>query len=144
MKHLIFLILLISCSTSAQEKTVSQIEKPKFHPFELIDNRESEWSDVRISFDNWDWLKETHGDEINGYYLNGYGVQGLVLAARVLKGLPIYTDTMDPNSEGDTCYIIFEDYDEAIETIQIAAEMINDKSIILKSIDTARENGFDE
>jgi len=146
MKNLLILslILLISFSTSAQERIVNQSEESKFHPFELIDNRESQWSDVRVSFNNWDWLKETHGDEINGYYLNGYGVQSLVLAARLLKGLPAYSDTMEPNSEGDTCYLIFGSYDEAVETIQIASEMINDKNLILKAIDSARENELEE
>ncbi len=110
-----------------------------------MDYRQTELRDVRVSFNNWNWINDRYGDEINGYYLDdGYGVQGLVLAARVLKGLPAYTNTMVPDSEGGTCYIIFGDYEEAVETIRIASEMINDKALILKAIDIARENGFNE
>ncbi len=146
MKYLLIslTLLLTSFEIQAQEITVTQIEQSKFYPFELIDNRESEWSDVRISFSNWDWLKEKYGNEIEGYYLNGYGIQGLVLAARILKGLPAYSATMEPMSEGDTCFILFGDYSEAIETVTIASEMINDKSLIMQSITVARDNGFEE
>lgn len=123
---------------------MAQTATSDFHPFKLVDSRETEWADVRISFDDWDWLKEKYGDEFDDYSFNGYGIQGLVFAARVLKGLPAASDTMDPNSETSTCYIHFKTYEEAIETIKIAFEMINSKRLILKSIKVARNEGFDE
>jgi len=137
-------VFLMSCTSSVNEKTMNYKDRSDFQPFKLIDNRKSKWADVRVSFDSWGWLKKTHGDNVDGYYLNGYGVQGLVLAARVLKRLPAYTSTMDLNSEGDTCYMIFQNYDEAIETIQIASEMINDKSLLVESIKIAKEYRLNE
>ena len=116
-----------------------------YFPFELIDNRESEWSDTRISFNNWDWFKETHKcDSIDDYYINGYGIQGLVLAARLASGLPAYSDSMDPNSEGNTCFLIFEDHAEALETAKLASAMITDKDKMRELVIIANDNGFSE
>lgn len=134
-------VLLMSCTSSDPTDVGNHSD---FQPFTFVDNSQSKWGDLRVSFDNWEWLKETHGDDIDGYYLNGYGVQGLVLAARLLKGLPAYTPTMELNSEGDTCYLIFQSYDEAIETIQIASEMINNKSFLLQSIKVAKHHRLNE
>ncbi len=127
-----------------QWEALAQPDASEFQPFELVDGRDTRWADVRISFDDWEWLRKEYGDDINGYSLNGYGVQGLVLATRIINGLPAYTESMDPNSEINTCYIHFKKYDEAIETIKLASEMINDKRLIIEAIEVAQKEGFDE
>lgn len=40
------------------------------------------------------------------------------MAARTMHKLTPYPDTMDPNSEGDACYIDFTDFEEAVQTAQ--------------------------
>ena len=49
---------------------VDGLDKLTFAPFVLIDCRNTEWKDVRLSFNEWAWLKEMHGTQtINDYYL---------------------------------------------------------------------------
>ena len=120
-------------------------DKTTFAPFELIDCRDTEWGDVRLSFNDWSWLNETYGtDTIEGYYLNGYGVQGLVLACRIAAGLDAYPDGLEPNSEGDTCFLHFSDLDVAIETIQLAQDMIGDRDKIAAMVAVARDHDLED
>jgi len=120
-------------------------DKTTFAPFELIDCRDTEWSDVRLSFSDWSWLHETHGtDTIDDWYLNGYGVQGLVLAARVAAGLNAFPEGLEPNSEGDTCFIHFEDLDLAVETAQLGQAMIGDRDKVTALVAVARENDLED
>ena len=120
-------------------------DKTTFAPFELIDCRDTEWADVRLSFDDWSWLSETYStDSIEGYYLNGYGIQGLVLASRIAAGLDLYPDGLDPNSEGDTMFFHFSDLDMALETAKLAQEMILDREKIVAMIGVARENDLED
>ncbi|VAW78341.1 hypothetical protein MNBD_GAMMA12-3783 [hydrothermal vent metagenome] len=124
---------------------IDDIDKSTYFPFELIDARKTKCKDVRLSFNDWDWFSETYNtDIINDYYMNGYGVQGLVLAARVAEGLEAYSDEMEPNSEGDTCYIMFSDLETAVETAEIASKMIKDRQIIERIIIVARENDLED
>ncbi len=124
---------------------MSNIDKTTYYPFEIIDCRDSEWNDVRLSFDDWSWFKETYKtDTINDYYMNGYGIQGLVLASRIAVGLDAYPDDLEPDSEGDTCFLIFQDYDSAIETAKLAKEMISSQAAIEKMIVIARENDLED
>jgi len=124
---------------------MSNIDETTYHPFKIIDGRDSQWSDVRLSFDDWGWFQDTYKtDTINDYYMNGYGIQGLVLASRVAAGLAAYPDGLDPNSEGDTCYLIFQDHASAIETAQLAKEMISNRASIEKMINIAREHDLEE
>jgi hypothetical protein len=114
-----------------------------FAPFVLYDCRQTEWKDLRLEFSAWEWLHEhCGGDEINDYYLNGYGVDGLVRAVRLLHGLNPVADTMEPNSEGDTCFIHFSSYDDAIQIAVLSAQMIKDKNLLHQAIEAAKENGF--
>ncbi|MCP3943484.1 MAG: hypothetical protein GY710_18670 [Desulfobacteraceae bacterium] len=120
-------------------------DKTTFFPFILIDNRDSEWSDVRLSFSDWEWFKEKYGtDTINDYYINGYGIQGLVSASRIAAGVEPFPDGMDPNSEGDTCYFIFEELSVAVETAKLACQMINNLNNIEKMTIAARKNDLEE
>jgi hypothetical protein len=74
--------------------------------------------------------------------LNGYGVEGLVVAARQLNGLDPESSTLDRNSEGDTCYIHFSDFDDAVRTAEVSSKMIRDIELLRKAIVTAKEHGY--
>ena len=51
-----------------------------FFPFIFQDDRVST-GDVRLLFGNWEWLDNAMGgDSFEGYYLNGYGVEGIIRA----------------------------------------------------------------
>lgn len=118
-------------------------DEQTFAPFILKDCRNTEWKDVRLSFSDWDWLHDKAGDDsIDDYCLNGYGVEGLVMAARLLNGLDPDTPAMDFNSEADTCYIHFTDFDEAVRTAEVSARMINDLELLHQAVATAVEHEF--
>jgi hypothetical protein len=118
-------------------------DETTFAPFVLEDCRDTEYKDLRLRFSDWDWLhKHCGGDTVDDYYLNGYGVQDLVLTARVLNGLEPISETMDTNSEGDTCYIHFSNFDEAVRTAEISASMIRDMGLLRQAVAAAKENGF--
>ncbi len=76
-----------------------------FAPFILRNALDTEWADVRLEFSNWKWLHDRYGDTFDDYYLNGYGVEGLVKAIRFMNGLDPDASDVDYNSEGDACYI---------------------------------------
>ena len=119
------------------------IDRTTFAPFVLYDCRDTEWKDLRLEFSDWDWLHEfCEGDSIDDNYLNGPGVEGLVMATRLLNGLEADRDTMHPNSEGGACYIHFSSFEEAVRTATICATMIKDKNLLRKAVTTAEENGF--
>ncbi|MBL9178397.1 MAG: hypothetical protein JNM65_10055 [Verrucomicrobiaceae bacterium] len=114
-------------------------DRTTFAPFVLQDCGE----EVRLMFSDWDWLrKKCGGDSIGDYYLNGPGVEGLVMATRRMNGLTPDPDTMDPNSEGDACYIHFTDFDEAVQTASLCKQMIQDLKLIRKAAKIAEENGY--
>lgn len=116
-----------------------------FAPFILIDCRDSEWNDVRLEFSDWDWRKaHIGGDYLGDCYLNGYGVQGLVFAARLAAGLNPIAAGMEPDSEADTCYIHFSDLETAVETAALAHAMINDPTKRMECAELAVEHGFDD
>ena len=115
--------------TMAEPEFVDGRDCTTFAPFILIDCRDSEWKDVRLEFSDHAWTQKHVGsDYIGDCYLNGYGIQGLVLAARVAAGLEPFTAGMEPDSEGDTCYIHFADLETAVETATLARDMIHDPS----------------
>jgi hypothetical protein len=120
------------------------IDKETFAPFELINALDTKWKDVRLSFNAWNWLREFVGsDYVDDYYLNGYGVEGLVKACRLDIGLEVWPEGIEYDSEGDTCYIHFSRLDDAVQTAQLAAEMIKDRARIVAMSAIARENDFD-
>lgn len=124
---------------------VNDRDDKTFAPFILIDCRATEWNDVRLEFSDHAWRQSTiGGDHIGDYYLNGYGVQGLVIAARVKAGLAPIPAGMEPDSEGDTCYIHFADLETAVETATLAHEMILDLTKRTACATLAIEEGFDD
>ena len=123
------------------------IDRDTFAPVQLIDQRRSRWADVRLSFDDWDWLQRVVGEadgSLNGYYLNGHGVQGLVMACRVHAGLEAEPAGVTYNSEADTCYIHFSKLDEAVRTAELASDMLRDRRKLAAMIELAREHGFED
>jgi hypothetical protein len=123
----------------------SGIDRTTFAPMALIDQRDSEWKDVRLSFDAWGWLHELcGGDSVDGYYLNGQGVQGLVMACRLHAGLDVEAEGIVYNSEGDTCFIHFSNLEDAVQTARLAADMLRDRAQIAEMVEVARENGLED
>jgi hypothetical protein len=121
------------------------IDRATFAPVVLINALHSEWQDVRLSFDAWDWLHELcGGDSLDGYDLNGYGVQGLVLACRLAAGLEPEADGIHYNSEGDTCFIHFASLDAAAETARLAAAVLQSRPAIAAMVAVARDHGFED
>lgn len=116
-----------------------------FAPFILIDCRDTEWGDVRLEFSDHAWTAEHIGDDhLGDCYLNGYGIQGLVFAARMVAGLDPIPPGVEPDSEGDTCYIHFSDLQTAIETAILAQAMITDPDKRTECAELAVEEGFDD
>lgn len=121
------------------------VDRNSFAPFILINQLDSEWKDVRLSFSDWDWIAKLDANHtINGYYLNGYGVQGLVMACRLNAGLDIEADGIDYNSEGDTCFIHFTSLDQAVRTARLAADMFKDRCKLEALIKIAQEKELDD
>jgi hypothetical protein len=116
-----------------------------FAPFVLIDSRDTEWNDVRLEFSDHAWTaKHVGGEYIGDCYLNGYGIQGLVFAARIAAGLDPIPSGVEPDSEGDTCYIHFAELQTAIETATLAQEMIANPSKREQCAKIAVEEGLDD
>jgi len=100
---------------------------------------------VRVSFSDWRWLRATYGvDKIDGYYLNGYGVEGLVKAALFQDGVDLDSPDIFFDSEGDTCYIHFKNLDLAMRAAEVAARMIMSRQSIMRMIEIARAQGFED
>src|SRR5262245_45245227 len=98
-------------------------DRTTFKPFALRDCRATQWKDVRLTFNDWDGIRAiAGGDSIDGYHLNGYGVEGLVKAAMVGVGLDVDDGGIQTNSEGDTCNIHFTDFALAVKAAAAAAE----------------------
>jgi hypothetical protein len=115
-----------------------------YAPFVLIDSRK-DWGDVRLEFSDHDWTAAHIGsDYIGECYLNGYGIQGLVIAARLAAGLEPLPPGIEPDSEGDTCHIHFVDLETAVETAALAQQMITDPRKREQCAALAVEEGFDD
>ena len=116
-----------------------------FAPFELEDCLNTEWKDVRLAFCDWQWFQDNYNsDTVDNYYMNGYGVEGLVKACRFSAGLEVEPDSIHYNSEGDTCYIHFTDLSDAVATANLSSTMINSIDNLTKGIQVAREHGFED
>ena len=125
------------------------VDSVTYAPIELIDQRGSKWKDVRLSFNAWEWLSEQLGEEVgeayvDDYYLNGYGVQGLVQACRLSAGLEVEAEGIDYDSEADTCFIHFARLEDAVETARLASERLNDRAKLSAMVQVAREHGLED
>lgn len=122
-------------------------DRKTFAPFELHDCRGTEWKDVRLSFHDWGWLHGRFGtDTVDGYYLNGYGVEGLVKAALADAGVEVEEgdEEIAFDSEGDTCHIHFRTVEAASRAAELAAAMFADEKTLARVIAVARERGFED
>jgi hypothetical protein len=118
------------------------IDQSTFAPFVLRNALDTKWEDVRLEFSNWEWLHARYGDMVDDYYLNGYGVEGLVKAARYANGLDPYVAGVHFNSEGDACYIHFKSMEEALRTASLSVETISSIEGLKAAIQLAEENGW--
>ena len=116
-----------------------------FAPLVLEDLRVGKTGFVRLVFGDWDW-SDMHigGDEIDGYYLNGYGLQSLAKAARKEAGLPVFGSNLVYESEGDVLSIRFESVDEACVTAELLQHVLLDKERLRNLVAVARRQGFEE
>jgi hypothetical protein len=110
-------------------------DRTTFAPFILHDCRDTEYNDLRLEFSEWEWLLEHFGEVLSDYELNGYGIEELVLAVRQLSNLEPELESMHLNSEGDTCYIHFKSFEDAVETATLAALMIRDVAYTRSVVD---------
>lgn len=86
---------------------------------------DTEWKDVHLSFDNWSFIQEQYGtDNIDDYYLNGYGVEGLVKAVLFDEKIDTENEEIYYKSKGDTCYIHFATLDMAARVAERASSII--------------------
>ena len=121
------------------------LDPSRYAPFKIEDARDTKWNDIRVSFSEWDWLREQYGShEIDGYYLNGYGVEGLVKALLLRQGMNPSDPDIHWNSEGGTCYIQFKSLDRAVRVAELAAQMIRNRQQLEAMIAVAREHGFED
>jgi hypothetical protein len=98
---------------------------------------------VRLSFFDWGWLEKQHGSiEIEGYYMNGPGVEGLVRA--VMFANKIASKNVEGDSEGDACLLYFTDVQAATHVARLAAAMMKDRTQLAEAITIARKHGFEE
>ena len=64
-------------------------------------------------------------------------------AARLGAGLEVELGSIEYSSGGDICHIHFTEEGDAVETANLAAEMIRDAALLRKAIPVARENGYE-
>jgi hypothetical protein len=120
-------------------------DRSTFAPFELQDCRTTEWADVRLTFDAWDALHALAGGEsLDDYYLNGYGVEGLVKGAMVDAGIDLDDERIHENSEGGACNLHFTDLDLAIRAAEAAAAMMTSVEHLRAAVTRARAHGFED
>ena len=105
--------------------------------------------DYIVQFHDWEWLFATYESDvvdasIDGYYMNGPNVEGLVKAAILSAGQDPENPGIFYNSEGDACYIQFRDLDEAVRVAGLAANMIKDRGTLLAMIRVSQDQGFDD
>lgn len=117
-----------------------------YAPFVLTERGEQ---DFIVQFYDWDWIFSTYSADvvdgsIDGYYMNGPGIEGLVRAAILRSGLDEDALNIFYNSEGNTCFIEFKSLDEAARVAEISAAMINDRTSLLAMIRVARSHGFED
>lgn len=121
------------------------IDDQTFAPWRLVDCRGTEWADLRLQFFRWDWLQERLGGEsVDDFYLNGYGLQSLLQAARLEAGLELEAEGIEYNSEGDTCLVHFESLEEATRTAALAQAFVQSKERVAALVALAREHDLEE
>lgn len=120
-------------------------DRVTFAPFVLTDGRQTKWQNLCLFFCDWAWFERVHGsDKIDGYYLNGYGIQGLVEAVMFDAGIRPPQGDVELSSEADTCFVYFKDLDTAVTVASAASAMIQDRAALRRMIQVARAQGFED
>lgn len=117
-------------------------DRTTFAPIELYNGLDRDEEDVQLKFSDWAWLQGKYGESVNDYYLNGYGIEGVAMAARLNAGLDPDDNAIDYDSEADACYIYFDNLEDAIETAQLLYETLHDRTKLVAMIAIAEENEF--
>jgi len=117
-------------------------DRTTFAPIVLYNGLDRDEEDVQLNFADWAWLHGQYGETVNDYFLNGYGIEGLAMAARLNAGLDPEPDTIDYDAEGDACYIYFDNLEDAIETAQLLYDTRSDRTKVVGMIAIAQENEF--
>jgi hypothetical protein len=126
-------------------QAVASTAASPYAPFTIHNARDTQWKDVRLSFYDWAWLENTHGSiTIDGYYMNGYGVEGLVRAVMFANEIDPDGNGIEGNSEGDTCLLHFTSLELATKVAHLAAAMIKDPTRLAEMIQIARDQGFED
>ncbi len=121
------------------------IDAKTYAPFTLMNCLATEWEDVRLSFSDWAWFQQKYKtDTIDDYYMNGYGIEGLVKAALFAAKIDPEDEEIDYNSEGDACNIHFKTLAFAVRAAELSVAMVKDKKTITAAIEIAREQGFED
>ena len=121
------------------------IDAKTFAPFTLQNCLATEWEDVRLSFSDWAWFQEKFKtDTIDDYYMNGYGVEGLVKAVLFAGNIDPDDEEIVYNSEGDACNIHFKTLAFAVHAAELSVAMVKNKKTLAAAIVIAREQGFED
>ena len=129
-------------------------DEKTYAPFCVGDMRgrphDDETPPFHLMFHDWDWLFAAYAAHldaegyIDGYYMNGPNVEGLVRAVRFASGRYPDKSGLFFNSEGDTCIVQFGELEEAVHVAELAADMIKDRQKLLAAITIARDQGFED
>jgi hypothetical protein len=129
-------------------------DRQTYAPFHLGDARGRPFHldgtpPFHLMFYDWHWLFATYAADlkdgsIDGYYMNGPNVEGLVRAVRFASGRYPDESGLFFNSEGDACMVQLPTLDEATHVAELAAGMIKDRQKLLDAIKTARNQGFED
>lgn len=114
------------------------------YPHVTLTDLRAEGGTVTLQFDDWDYLKELTGGEdlLDHYYINGYGVEGILQAARLRAGLPIDAEGIVYCSEGSACMVRFKSLDDAEATARRLSNALKKRSSVERLAVISRANGF--
>lgn len=101
-------------------------DRTTFAPFVLEDARATEWHDVRVSFEEWDWLEEKLGltpcePGLTGHDLGEF-LEGWIEKNELVRAEGGYFN----NSEGSTCYFHFTELADAVRVSDFCAKLFHD------------------
>lgn len=134
---------LVSVPVASEPPVVDSDPDDGTTPFKITDLSTDEESCHRLLFADWDWLHAHVGsDSVDGYSLNGSGVEGLVRAAMLDAGIPFSGEDIEYNSEGDACCIEFENPQDASAVKELARRMFDDSVRLRTLAAIARREGF--
>lgn len=112
----------------------NQRDSRTFAPFQLSKGECSTGAEYfTLMFSDFRWLENNLDlSTIGSYDLNGYGVQGLIKAARLHAGLASSKDSITYDSEAGACFIYFNSIEDACVTAELAqSTFLHDEALRL-------------